>query len=308
MIINTGQRTDIPAFYSQWFYQRIQEGYVDVRNPYHPQRVMRYQINPEVVDCLCFCTKNPQPMLSRLEEIQDFRQFWFVTITPYGNDIEPYVPSVNQVIKSFQLLSTKVGSQAVGWRYDPILIHGKYTVEYHIQAFEYIAKRLSSYTQRCVISFIDLYQKTQRNFPDIQEVSITTQHFLTREFVEIAKKYNIQVYACLESNDLQQYGVNTQGCMTKAVIEKAIGEELLMKRTQVREGCFCVIGNDVGAYNTCLHGCLYCYANENRKKVLEQFHQHDPNSSLLIGYIGKDDQIVEVKQKSNINRQLSLNI
>ena len=92
MIINTGMRTDIPAFYSQWFMNRIQAGYVLVRNPYRPDWITRYELSPDVVDCIAFCTKNPEPMLKHLDRLKNYHQYWFVTITPYGRDIEPNVP------------------------------------------------------------------------------------------------------------------------------------------------------------------------------------------------------------------------
>lgn len=308
MIINTGQRTDIPAFYSDWFYRRIQEGYVHVRNPYYPTQILEYQLNPQVVDCLCFCTKNPEPMLHRITEIKDYRQFWFVTITPYGKEIEPNVPDYHQVIKSFQKLSQIVGKKAIGWRYDPIFVDEVYTIEKHMKIFHEIAKELSGFTEQCVISFIDLYQKTKRNFPQVKEVTLIQQHKLAESFVKIGKQYHIKIKTCME-NDLECYGIDCQGCMTQDVIEKAIGERLIIKnKKKAREGCQCLLGHDIGAYNTCLHGCLYCYANVDKEIVLQQYRLHDPDSSLLIGHIQKSDRITKVKQISNIDFQLSLDI
>lgn len=308
MIINTGQRTDIPAFYSDWFFQRIKEGYVYVRNPYDPKRITYYDLNKDVVDVICFCTKNPKPMLSRLDELKEFRQFWHVTITPYDRDIEPYVPLVKNVIKSFRELSLKVGWQAVVWRYDPIFINEKYTLDYHLNAFHYIAKHLSGYTNQCIISFIDLYKKTKKNCPSIKEVSIKEQEQFVKECVKIAKEYHIEVYTCLENKNLEKYEVHVQGCMTKNVLKKALNIDLNTKSHQIRNGCDCLLGNDIGAYNTCLHGCLYCYANENKQMVKKLYNQHDPFSPLLIGQVHDEDQIYKAKQQSNINRQLCLDI
>lgn len=308
MIINTGQRTDIPAFYSDWFYRRIQEGFVYVRNPYYPSRITKYIFNPQVVDCICFCTKNPQPMLSRIDLLKEYRQFWYVTITPYDREIEPYVPLVKDVIQSFQELSLKVGKSKVGWRYDPIFINQKYTVEYHIKAFHYIAKHLSKFTNRCVISFIDLYQKTKKNFPHVQEVPMHIQHQIVREFAKIAQHYHIKLYACLESTEFEQYGVICTGCMSKEVIEEALDIELLLKPSSVRDGCQCLLGNDIGAYNTCLHGCLYCYANIDKKEVVKQSQLHNPYSPLLIGEVNENDEVYEAKQSSSINLQMSFHL
>ena len=122
MIINTGQRTDIPAFYSSWFVNRLRAGFVLVRNPYNPQSVTRYRLSPDVVDVIGFCTKNPAPMLPYMPLLKPYHQFWYVTITPYGREIEPYAPSKKAVLESFRRLSGMVGADCIGWRYDPILI------------------------------------------------------------------------------------------------------------------------------------------------------------------------------------------
>ena len=122
MIINTGMRTDIPAFYSEWFMNRVREGFVLVRNPYNQDRITRYELKPEVVDCIAFCTKDPQPMLKFHDELKIYHQYWFVTITPYGREVEPNVPPKETVMHDFILLSKAVGINCIGWRYDPIFI------------------------------------------------------------------------------------------------------------------------------------------------------------------------------------------
>ena len=226
MIICAGMRTDIPAFFSDWFYNRIREGFVCVRNPYYQQQVTRYLLNPDVVDCIHFCTKNPQPMEARLNEIAQFRQYWSVTITPYDRDIEPLVPDKSKVIASFQRISTNVGARAMSWRYDPIFITNKYNVDFHIQSFEKMAAQLSGYTEQCVISFIDLYAKTRRNFPQAKEVSKADQLLLGKAFAEIGQKYQIQIRTCCEGTILAPYGIDTSGCLTQPILERALGETL----------------------------------------------------------------------------------
>ena len=146
MIINTGQRTDIPAFYAEWFINRLREGFVCVRNPYDPHQVSRYHLDPTVVDVIGFCTKNPAPMLARMDLLRDYGQYWFVTITPYGRDIEPNVPDKRRVLEDFKALSGRVGIDAIGWRYDPILLSDRYTPEYHIRAFGKMAAELDGYS------------------------------------------------------------------------------------------------------------------------------------------------------------------
>jgi hypothetical protein len=307
MILNTGSRTDIPAYYSEWFYQRIKEGFVWVRNPYNPKLIHQYQLDSSVVDCIVFCTKNPFPMLNRLDELKSFKQFWAVTITPYGKDIEPNVPDKLKVIEDFKCLSNYVGKNSVEWRYDPVFISDKYTVEYHMRSFEKIAQSLSGYTNACVVSFIDLYEKTQRNFPGVKEVSMDDQIKLIQTFVEVGNKYNIRIKTCLEKSELKEYGADTRGCLTQEVIEKSIDHKLnIPTLPQARKGCECLLGNDIGAYNSCGHGCVYCYANYDNESVRRNMKLHKKDSPLLIGEIEKDDVIKSIKQVSYLDYQLSL--
>lgn len=307
MILNTGSRTDIPAFYSTWFYNRVKEGYVCTRNPYNPKQVRRYQINPDVVDILSFCTKNPAPMLERIHELDAFRQFWFVTLTPYGRDIEPNVPDKHLIITEIQQLSQMAGKQAVGWRYDPIFINQKYSIDYHLRAFQTICDQLQGYISFCVISFIDLYAKTKKNFPDVQEVSPAQQAFLAKRMSAIASAHGIPIRACCESPSLQKYGIITDGCMTKQVLEAATGCQLIVpKKSAARAQCTCLLGDDIGMYNTCGHGCLYCYANYDNNTVRSNMKKHDPDSPFLIGNYQKDDIIIDVDQSTWVNRQISL--
>lgn len=186
MIINTGMRTDIPAFYSEWFCNRLKAGYVLVRNPYNPISVSKYLLNPDVIDVIGFCTKNPGPMLSYMNLLEYYGQFWFVTITPYDKDIEPNVPDKKVVMEDFKILSDIVGLDSIVWRYDPILINDKYTVARHISEFEKMAAGLDGYTKTCVISFIDLYEKVKRNFPEVKQVNREDRLAIGKTFIDIA--------------------------------------------------------------------------------------------------------------------------
>lgn len=307
MILNTGNRTDIPAFYSKWFYRRIRDGYVLARNPYNPQQVTRYLLDPEVVDCIAFCTKNPAPMLSQMELLKDFRQFWSVTITPYGRDIEPYVPSSETVIESFRRLSDLVGVNCVSWRYDPVFISEKYTVDFHLQAFEKIAEALKGYTEQCVISFIDLYDKTKRNFPEARTVRKEERMALGKAFIDIAARCGMRLTPCGEGDELEPAGADCRGCQSAKVLEQAIGFPIdPPASSKTREGCSCILGSDIGAYNTCGHGCLYCYANYDRETVEYNMKEHDPFSPFLIGDFMDGDIIKSAEQESWIRWQLSI--
>lgn len=308
MIINTGCRTDIPAFYSKWLMNRIREGYVMVRNPYNPSQVTKYSLSPEVVDCLAFCTKNPEPILKYLDKLDIYKQFWFVTITPYGKDIEPNVPDKEKVIDSFKKLSKHVGIDSIFWRYDPIFINNEFSVLKHIEAFEKFAKELKGYTKDCTISFLDLYEKVKRNAPDIKPPSKEEQIEIAKAFVKIGKENGMVIHGCCEGIFLSEYGVDCKGCMSQELVEKSIRENLNPpKRKNIREGCNCLMGNDIGAYDSCGHLCKYCYANSNKKLVRENMKRHIETSPFLIGEEEPGDKITEAKQKSWIidDRQIS---
>ena len=306
MIINTGSRTDIPAFFSRWLFNRIDEGFVCTRNPYNDD-IYRYPLDSKIIDCLCFCTKNPKPILKNIDLLDDYNQFWFVTITPYGRDIEVNVPNYRNVIESFKDLSDHLGVNKVSWRYDPIFISEKYSLEYHIDKFEEMASQLSGYTNDCTISFIDLYRKVLRNFPEVTEVTTAEMLTIGDSFSKIAKKYGIKMKTCVEGTLLDQFGFDSSGCMTQEVIEKAIGKNLKIPKGkyQIRE-CDCIFGRDIGAYNTCLHGCRYCYANFSTKLVKRNWKLHNPDSPLLIGNVKDGDEIKEISEPSYIDAQTRL--
>ena len=214
MIINTGQRTDIPAFYAEWFANRLKEGFVCVRNPYNPSQVSRYRLNPDVVDVIGFCTKNPVPMFQYMDLLKEYGQYWFVTITPYGKDIEPNVPDKHKLLSDFRKLSEMVGVPSIGWRYDPIFTSDRYTEEYHLRAFEQMASALDGYTKTVVISFMDLYPKVKRNFPEGKEVTKQQRIRLGRSIIEIAASHGMTVKSCAEGTELAEYGADCSGCMT----------------------------------------------------------------------------------------------
>lgn len=304
MIINTGQRTDIPAFYSEWFANRLKKGFVCVRNPYNLNQVSRYRLDPSVVDVIGFCTKNPAPMFPYMGLLKNYGQCWFVTITPYGRDIEPNVPDKHKLLEDFQKVSKTVGIKSVGWRYDPIFISEKYTSDYHLHAFEQIASTLDGYTKTVVISFIDLYPKVRKNFPEAQEVTKEMRLLLGRRIIEIAAAHGMTVKPCAEGDELAAFGADCGGCMRISDYEKAIGKQLnAPKRKGARAECACYLSCDIGAYNTCRHLCRYCYANAEAGKVLANSRRHDPVSPFLIGNYMEGDEIHDVPQQSWINEQ-----
>lgn len=308
MIIQTGMRTDIPAFYHEWLLNRIEEGFVLVRNPYNPGSVTRYSLSPDVVDLIVFCTKNPEPMLAHMDALRAYGQYWFVTITPYGKEIEPNVPDKEKVMENFRKLSEMVGIDSVGWRYDPIFIDKEYSVKRHIAEFEKMAETLSGYTKTCVISFIDIYKKVERNFPGIGAVSPSDRMYLGKEFIKIAAKYGMTIRPCAEGNELEEYGADCSGCMTVGTFENALHSHLdapKRKNNQRNGQCACLLGVDIGAYDTCGHFCKYCYANTNVSLVKENMKKHDKESPFLLGGHMPNDVIHNAAQKSWLDRQIS---
>ena len=308
MIINTGQRTDIPAFYSKWFMNRIKEGYVLVRNPYYPTIVTKFLLNPEVVDVIGFCTKNPRPMFPYLDELKDFGQFWYVSITGFEKDLEPNVPPIDQVIEDFKYLSNKVGKNAIGWRYTPIIVNNKYTKEYHIKIFEHIASKLDGYTSLVAFGFVDIYPKLKKNHPEIKDTDDNTKIEISKAFIEIAKKYHMDLRLCSKEKWLASYGVDIDGCMRVKDYENSIASKLDIKqKMEARKNyCACYLSNDIGSYNSCMHLCKYCYANGNEMTIRKNYKDHDDNSPLLIGHINPEDKIRLAKQESYKNNTITL--
>ena len=309
MIINTGQRTDIPAFYAEWFSNRLKEGFVCVRNPYNAHQVNRYGLDPSVVDAIGFCTKNPAPMFPYMDLLQEYGQYWFVTITPYGRDVEPNVPDKHRLLEDFKRLSALVGVNSIVWRYDPIFLWERYDLDYHLRAFEQMARALAGATKTVVISFIDLYPKVRRNFPQVREVAKGQRLTLGKEIIRIASSHGMAVKPCAEGDELARYGADCGGCMRISDYEKAIGKRLQAPKIKAaRADCACYLSCDIGAYDTCRHLCRYCYANAEPARVLAQSRRHDPQSPFLIGDYLDGDRIHDVLQRSWIDGQTSLMI
>ncbi len=300
MIINTGQRTDIPAFYAKWFINRIKEGYVLVRNPYYPSLVTKFILDPSVVDIIGFCTKNPEPMFQYLDDIKMYNQFWYVTITGLGRDLEPNVPHVDKVIESFKYLSNKIGSNCVGWRYTPIIINERYPKERHVRAFEYIASRLEGYTSLVSFGFLDVYDKLKKNHPELKDCSDEDKIYITKEFKKIAEAHHMDLRLCSKEKYLKDYGVDVEGCMRLSDYEFALKQKLYpSSKMQARKGyCSCYLSNDIGSYNSCMHLCAYCYANGMKETIIKNYQSHDDNSPFLIGHSLEGDKIRIAKQES----------
>ena len=292
MILNVSGRTDIVAFYTDWFMNRYHEGFLDVRNPFYPKLVSRIKFNN--VDAIMFCTKNPIPIIDRLKEI-DKPILFHVTLTPYKKDIEPSVPDKSLVIEAIKKISDIIGVDNVYVRYDPVFISEKYDLEYHKKAFERICILLNGYVKHIIISFIDDYKNVRNNLSEIKYREFTNDDykFIGENFSHIASENGMTVQTCFEEQNLVEYGFIKGECMSKELAYKLTGKTY--KKWGARKGgkCDCVEMADVGVYNTCKHFCKYCYANYDERQVKNNVLKHNPNSSLLIGELNNDDIIKE---------------
>lgn len=310
MIISASRRTDIPSYYSEWLINRLKEKYVLVRNPMNIHQVSKIDLSPDVVDAIVFWTKNPTPMLPYLEQIIDYTYYFQFTLSAYGPDVERNLPSKNKIIiPTFQQLSKEIGKEKVIWRYDPIFFNEQYSMEYHCKYFEVLASKLGDYTEKCTVSFMDMYRNTERNVKTLSIVKDTyeMQVELLQRFVEIAKEHGLYIDTCAEIGDYHSIGVEHAHCIDRERIERIGGFKLNVdKDTNQRAECGCVASIDIGAYNTCKNGCLYCYANYSSNTVEKNFGMHNPKSPLLFGEIDSTDVIKERKVKSLINNQMNL--
>jgi hypothetical protein len=297
MIVSASRRTDIPAYYSEWLLNRLREGYACVRNPFNPTQVARVSLAPDAVDGIVLWTKNPAPMLPRLGLLKPYPFYFQFTLTAYGNDVERNVPSKNdEIIPAFQELARSIGKERVIWRYDPIFLSGRYTPDYHAQAFGGIAKRLCGHTERCVVSFLDFYRNTRSNMQGLGLLPMDENDMraFAGRLCEIAAKYGIALETCAEKIDLSEYGIRHGHCVDAALFGRLGGKTLDIARDKnQRKECGCAASVDIGAYNTCANGCLYCYANYNPALVSKNRAAHEPDSPLLFGNIGPEDIIKE---------------
>lgn len=305
MIINTGGRTDTVQYYTEWLLNRFSEGYVLSRNPLFPNKVMRYELTPDKVDCVVFCSKNYKPILSRLHEITErFNTYFHYTITAYGKDLELGVPDIEESMETLIKLSELVGKQRIAWRYDPVLLTKNYTVVRHLETFEKMADKLSPYIDRCIFSFVEMYKKLERNMPELIPLSEADRNTLAQGLGSIAQRKGIFIQTCGTKGDFMNYGIHSSGCMTLEILGNANGVKFKnLKHKGTRQGCCCIESRDIGAYDTCMNGCKYCYANKNPQKAFENYKNHDKESPLLLGVVNPEDTIIQGVQKSFIKER-----
>lgn len=300
MILNVSGRTDVVQYYSDWMFNRFRKGEVLVRNPIYPNKITHYDLSPKKIDCVVFCSKNYAPVLDRINEITDkYNTYFYYTITAYGKDLEPGVPSIDESIDTLIKLEKLVGKCRVAWRYDPVLLTKKYTIQQHLITFEHMAARLSGHIDRCVFSFVELYKKLEYNMNELILFTEEDMNLLAQGFGSIALKYKIPIQTCACQTDYSCYGIKGSGCVTLPILAKANGIEFRqLKHSGMRNGCKCMIYNDIARYDTCINGCKYCYANQNPEIALQNYALYDCDSPMLIDNIQQGDIISYSKQTS----------
>ncbi|MBN1465367.1 DUF1848 domain-containing protein [candidate division KSB1 bacterium] len=290
MILSASRRTDIPAFYSAWFLNRIKAGYALVRPPFHAKMIRRIPLTRDEIDCIVFWTKNPRPMMPYLSLLDEmgYPYYFQFTLTPYGAEIETHLPPKADIISTFITLSSLLGKNRVIWRYDPILLTSAMNIDDHILQFAALAERLHDFTRKCIISFFDCYRKCARNMRPLQPLPLDdrTMRTIAAALQEIAASYDLQLETCAEEIDLSSVGIQHARCIDDRLIAELFGRELrVVKDRYQRPACGCVSSVDIGAYDSCPHHCLYCYANANARLSEQNYQKHNPESPLLIGEV-----------------------
>jgi hypothetical protein len=299
MIISASRRTDIPCYFSEWFMNRLKAGYVLTRNPMN-HAISKITLSPDSADCIVFWTKDAANIMPNLNAIDNmgYKYYFQFTLTPYNRDIEKNLREKADIENTFIELSRRIGKERVLWRYDPVILNETLTIAYHIEHFTRLCDLLHEYTESVTISFVDIYSKLKTNL--IRKITDDEIAELGIFIGQTSKNYGLSAKACSEKTDLTAYGIKKASCIDKAVIEKICGCPLDLKADKnQRDGCGCYESIDIGAYNTCLNGCVYCYANDSTATTERRHGSHDPDGELLVGTIKSDEKIIERKVKSN---------
>jgi DNA repair photolyase len=273
MIISASRRTDVPCYFSEWFFNSVREGFVLTRNPMNARCIRRVDLSPDAVDAFVFWTKNPRAMIDNLHILKQ-RPFYFqFTLNAYAQDIETGLPSKYEIIDTFKMLSERIGAHRTLWRYDPILLNDVYTVDWHIENFALIARQLKGHTGKATVSFMDFYSKIKKNVErlKIREMTLDEKYKIIKHIAMTAKENGLELDVCAEDIDLAQFGAARAKCIDERLVERISGRVLNVKKDRSqRPACGCAASVDIGVYNTCLNGCKYCYATYSKPLAQNQ--------------------------------------
>ena len=275
MIISASRRTDIPSLHTKWFLNRLKEEYVITQNPISKNNFYKIPLDKNIIDIIVFWSKNPN--IDFLKEVKDlgYKFYLHFTITPYDKNIEKNIPDKNLLIKKFQTISKLFGKEKIIWRYDPIILNDDFNANYHINNFKNFADSLNGYTDECIFSFVQIYSKIKNNIKNIND---NDKIILIKNIKEISEKNNIKLKSCSQDFDnITNIRVEKSACIDKERIQKILGYSIKEKKDKSqRKLCNCIESIDIGMYNTCTNGCIYCYANS--KNILKDY---DANNEIL---------------------------
>lgn len=295
MILSVSRRTDIPAFFSDWFMNNLKNHTFYLPNPYNDKLISKLEFKKEDLDMIIFWTKDAINFMSHLDYLLDnnYPFYFHYTLTPYFDDLEPLKHSKEQIINNVIELSQKIGKERVILRYDPILLFDKYDLNYHKKAFKRLVARLDGYVDKIILGFLNTYdhQKDYHQQIKISTLTHQQQNEIVEYYATVIKKTSIELEVCSSANDFSNYGVAKAACIDYKLIERLTKKKFKkMIFDKTREHCLCYKCIDIGVYQTCLNGCLYCYANDNTKK-LKQTKQDD---SLLVGTL--DNKEIKIRK------------
>lgn len=310
MIVSASRRTDIPACHFRWFLNRMEAGFALVQNPRNPRRLSKIPLRKGTTDCIAFWSKNPAPLLQELPALQSYGIPFYLqyTLTPYGPLLEPGLPEKGVLLHNFIALAEKLGPERMVWRYDPILIGEGLSVEDHLRLFGQMAKALKGRTHRCILSFLDVYPRIRKALSGVARAPSGEECLLlAKGLSQIAGEADIKLFTCSEEIELDAYGIGHAACIDKAFVEQIVGAPIKAKKDPgQRPICGCIESADIGAYDTCPLGCIYCYGTRSRRTAAERLKECDPQSPMLWGWPGLDQVITERDWKSLIDRQMTL--
>lgn len=296
MIVSASRRTDIPAFHSEWMMNRLRAGYVLVRNPVSRTTVHRVDLSRENVDCIVFITKDPGPMERHLKEMARMGHtvLFQVTLTPYGRDIEPNVRFKADINDSCIRIADRIGRDRMVWRYDPVILNRGISMDYHRRKFSMMCSEASQWTDRCVFSFVDMYGKLLRleEAGTIRRVSPSEMDGFVEMASEVAADHGMTLSCCCGDRDFSRFGVEPRGCLDRETL-RSLGIPYETQRSPVRDGCRCVKSIDIGEYDTCMHGCVYCYAGR-AEPVPGVSRLYSQDTELLWGAVMPRDRVSDL--------------
>lgn len=291
MIISASRRTDIPAFYAEWFMHRVREGDCDVVNPYRADQVSRVSLRAEDVDAIVFVTRNARPLLPHLAELDErgLRYYFQYTLTGYPRQLEANTPAVPDALDTLHRLVEHIGLERLIWRYDPVLLTTLTPPAFHVKQFARLAAALDGLTRRVTVSIMDDYRWVTARLKRLEEEGIARLGIAEEELGHVmrslsaaARGHGMEIFSCAEPIDLQPYGIAPGKCIDDAYLRCTFGIDVTRRKDpSQRKPCGCIVSKDIGMYDTCIHGCVYCYATRSHDTARRRHAAHRADAVSL---------------------------